>query len=114
MLTGHKYVALINNYDTNLANTCKQLENLTALDLFSYALRHQQPKQSNQLDLKIPKSLKIYTFDNGLTNSFPSPTPNDDNLLSFIRYYCRNIKKYIENFSFYRLLLYGRSIYFTS
>lgn len=113
MLTGHKYVALINNYAANMENTCKELENLTALDLFSYSLKHQS-NESNQPNLKIPKSLKIYSFENGSTNLFPEPMLAKNNLLSLNFIIFNQIRTKIKKEIFFRLLLYGWSFCFAS
>ncbi len=115
MLTGHKYVALVNNYAQNSDRTCQELENITALDLFSYSLRHQQNK-FDQIDLKIPKSLKIYSFDNGVTNVFPEPAPTQNSLLSLCFFFSSIFFQIqVDEFNILkRLLLHGWSIYSTS
>lgn len=78
MLSGSKYTALINNYSI-YSDSLKQMQDLTALNMFEFAFRN---KEITSDKLKVPTSLKVFTFDNGDTRHFPSPAPTDNNLLS--------------------------------
>ena len=108
----HKYAALVNNY-ADWPSTLAQLESLTALNMLEFSLRHnrqqqeqqQQQKQRNRKQdqqsdgeeekegggggeekpIEVPMSLKVFTFDNGVTSQFPSPKRTFNGLLD---YYC--------------------------
>ncbi len=90
MLTGRKYVALVNNY-ANRDETIGNLERIAAIDLFGYASKFNakliQEKfssltEENLCDFKnfnAPAAWKVYSFDNDDTRDFPAPS-NDNNI----------------------------------
>lgn len=90
MLTGSKYTAMINNYSIH-TDTLKQMQDLTALNMFEFALKN----KPNNSELKIPISLKVFCFDNGDTRQFPSPTPTENNLLSNLKFSIQNYILYV-------------------
>jgi hypothetical protein len=85
MLTGRKFTALINNYSAR-DETTKNLEKLAAVNMFEFAIKNNliyiksnySKLDENTLSVyknfHAPSNLKVYCFDNGDTNKFPSPT----------------------------------------
>ena len=93
MLTGRKYVALVNNY-SNWIEASENLEKLAAINLFDYTSRSnsmlikenfdklEQEKLDAYKKFNAPAAWKVYTFDNGDISTFPNPTQDDDKLQS--------------------------------
>lgn len=80
MLTGQKYIALVNNY-SNLPQIRDNLEKQTALDMFDYISKLNKDNEKFEelfKKMKIPQELKIYTFDNRETRRFQAPTNEND------------------------------------
>ena len=85
MLTGRKYVALVNNY-ANRSETMNKLEKMAAIDLFDHASKmnsknlQEKFTSFSQTDLDHFKNFqassawKVYVFDNDDTRDFPAPT----------------------------------------
>ena len=78
LLTGQKYIALINNYSESSVEIIKQLKNLTSFNLFERIdqnLKKNDPKLVEEFkNLNISTELKGFIFDNGDTSRFPSPS----------------------------------------
>ena len=89
LLTGRKYVALVNNY-ANRTQTINELKNQTALDLIEYSRKVREKTQNegepadqtHLIDLNIPKALKIFSFDTNNVTEFASPSSDETSLLS--------------------------------
>ena len=84
MLSGSKYAALINNY-ANRDETIKSMSRLGALDFFEFAKIEKRQNQVENVmkdDLKVPDTLKVFSFPNGDTSLFPSPRATEYKLLS--------------------------------
>lgn len=80
MLTGQKYMAVVNNYSDDLAATLASLQKQTALNIFEY-LRKKNENENRleeesvrQQQLAIPPELKVYAFDTGETMRFETPS----------------------------------------
>ena len=86
LLTGQKYVALINNYSDFKKETIEELKKKTAFNLFDSI--YENLKKNNPLKLeefkklKIPAKLKVFSYDIGDTTNFPSPKPDHSGLSS--------------------------------
>lgn len=91
LLTGSKYVALVNNY-SSWKETEKELEAQTALNMFEFVGKFNQKRMSEDIEfarrmieaLRLPRALKIYTFDSGDATKFPAPRKTISNLMSKI------------------------------
>lgn len=90
LLTGRKYVALVNNY-ANRTQTISELKNQTALDVIEYSRQVEEKARSergdtnqitNLMDLNIPQVLKVFSFDTNDATQFASPKPDQTSLLS--------------------------------
>lgn len=83
MLTGKKYVALVNNY-SNFIETGAYLEKSASINLLKFLeMYHEKHKtESNHI---FPKNLNIFTFDNGDNRDFSSPKSDSIDLMN---YYC--------------------------
>lgn len=86
LLTGKKYVALVNNF-ADWSSTVNELERSKALNIIDYSLKQLDIETKSQtLDkFKVPKALKVYSFDTGDTSLFEQPKINYKKLLN---YYC--------------------------
>jgi hypothetical protein len=83
MLTGQKYVALVNNYSLESDRIRSELERAAAFDMLDYlclynakkAVEADSSQVVDQLEgLKLPpKSLGVYCFDTGETRNFDQP-----------------------------------------
>lgn len=83
MMTGKKYVALVNNY-SNFIETGAYLEKIASINLLKY-LEMYHDKQKTELDQSFPKNLSIFTFDNEDIRDFSSPKSDSIGLMN---YYC--------------------------
>jgi hypothetical protein len=89
MLSGRKYVALVNNY-ANRSETMNKLEKIAAIDLFDHASKmnsnnlkekfasFSQKDLDHFINFQAPPSWKVYVFDNDDTRDFPAPTCNNN------------------------------------
>jgi hypothetical protein len=84
LLTGQKYVALINNYSESMSDTINKFKNITSFNLFQSLddnLKKNDPLMFEEFKkLAIPAELKVFIFNNGDTSKFPSPVPDSERL----------------------------------
>lgn len=83
MLTGRKYVALVNNY-SDFIETGALLEKNASINFLKY-LDMYHSKHNSSIEPNLPKNLNIFTFDNGDCRDFTSPKPSSNGLMN---YYC--------------------------
>ncbi len=75
LLTGRKYTAVVNNFSLS-EETSDNLKRLTAVEMFESTFKILKKNDSTIADLKIPRSLKVFCFDNSDTSDFPAPVPD--------------------------------------
>ncbi|RNA26192.1 5-methylcytosine rRNA methyltransferase NSUN4 isoform X1 [Brachionus plicatilis] len=83
MLTGKKYMALVNNF-SNFIETGAYFEKNATIDVLKF-LQKYHDKQNSHLNQNFPKNLNIFSFDSGDCRDFSKPKLNFDGLFN---YYC--------------------------
>ncbi len=95
MLTGHKYTALINNYNDSFKHS-EELEALGALNLIEHSIKiksQNSPDDSTKL-IEISPFLKVFCFDNGNVEFFPAPRKTDNKILSKLFSHVKSIASF--------------------
>ena len=99
LLTGRKYVALVNNY-ANREDTISKLEKLSAIDLFDHSIKINlkliqesisslsEEKINHYKNFSIPTAWKAYCFDNDDIRDFPQPKNDNNNQKLFGKIMC--------------------------
>lgn len=86
MLTGQKYMAVVNNYSDDLATIQASLQKQAALNMFDYLRRKNENEkwldEESVRQLAIPPELKVYAFDTGETMRFESPSRDSNAKIS--------------------------------
>jgi hypothetical protein len=90
LLTGSKYVALVNNYSLDWHQTEQDLKQMTALNMLDFLAKlnakNNAQSDAKYLDLmdkiKMPKAFKAFCFDSGDVRQFKQPKADSLALLS--------------------------------